>query len=188
MLSGGGLPGRLAAAGAGTLRLSLGLIGAGLRPGPGVLERRDLRFEPGPQLGLVPGGVLAGPVQFRAGRLGRLPGPGRVLSGVPGPGLGRRRPFLGGPPGLGNLCPRGLGLLLGGCPRRHRLGQLRTGLQHRSTRLPGLSLGPRAAPPERGSRAARILRPGRAAIVPGRRLALPERGQGGVRLAGHRIR
>ena len=114
-LSGGGLPGRLAAAGAGTLRLSLGLIGAGLKPGPGVLERRDLRFEPGPQLGLVPGGVLAGPVQFRAGRLGRLPGPGRSCP-LPGPGLGRRHPFLGGPPDPGNLCPRGLGLLLGRPP------------------------------------------------------------------------
>ena len=26
----------------------LGLLGAGLKPGPGLLARRDLRFQPGP--------------------------------------------------------------------------------------------------------------------------------------------
>ena len=37
VLSGGGLPGRLAGVVAGALRLSLGLPGAGLKPGPGLL-------------------------------------------------------------------------------------------------------------------------------------------------------
>ena len=96
-LSRGGLPGRLVTVSAGTLQLSLGVLGAGLEGGAGVFGRRDLRFEPGPQPGLVPRGVLAGlghlpvgglagPVQLRAGRLGRLPRLGRVLPGVPGPG------------------------------------------------------------------------------------------------------
>ena len=64
--------------------IRLGLLGAGLKPGPGLLGRRDLRLEPGAQLGLVPLGVPAGlchlllsgpayPVQFRPSRLGRLP-------------------------------------------------------------------------------------------------------------------
>ncbi len=56
----GALRGSLAEVGAGTLRLGLGVVGAGMNPGARVLERRDLRFEPGPQLGLVPGGLLAG--------------------------------------------------------------------------------------------------------------------------------
>ena len=84
----------------------LGLLGAGLKPGPGLLARRDLRFQPGPQPGLVPLGVLAGlrhlllrgpahPVQLRPGRLGRLPRPRRVLPGLAGPGLGLGRPRLG---------------------------------------------------------------------------------------------
>ena len=64
--------------------ISLGLLGPGLKPGPGLLGRRDLRFQPGPQPGLVPLGVLAGlrhlllrgpahPVQLRPSRRGRLP-------------------------------------------------------------------------------------------------------------------
>ena len=38
----------------------LGLLGAGPKPGPGLLARLDLRFQPGPQLGLLPRGVLMG--------------------------------------------------------------------------------------------------------------------------------
>ena len=64
--------------------VSLGLLGTGLKPGPGLLGRRDLRFEPGPQPGLIPLGVPAGlrhlllrspaaPVQLRPSRLGRQP-------------------------------------------------------------------------------------------------------------------
>ena len=86
------------AVGAGMLQLSLVLLGAGLEPGAGVLCRRDLGFEPRFLLALVPRGVLAGPpylpvrglagtVQLRAGRLGSLPRPGRVLRGGPDPGL-----------------------------------------------------------------------------------------------------
>ena len=41
-------------------RISLGLLGPGPKPGPGLFSRRDLRLEPGAQLGLVPLGVLAG--------------------------------------------------------------------------------------------------------------------------------
>ena len=99
---------------AGTLQLSFGVLCAGLKPGAGVFGRRDPGFEGRSQLGLVPRGVLAdldhlpvrglaAPVQLRAGRLGSLPRPGRVLPGGPGPGLGRRHPLLGSPPGLGNL-------------------------------------------------------------------------------------
>ena len=40
-LSWGGLPGRLVAVGAGTLQLSLGVLGVGLKPGAGLLCRRD---------------------------------------------------------------------------------------------------------------------------------------------------
>ena len=180
--------GRLVTVRAGTLQLSLGVLGAGLEGGPGVFGRRDLGFEGRSQPGLVPRGVLAGLVQLRAGRLGRLPRLGRILPGAPGPELGRRRPLLGGPPGLGNLCPRGLGLLLGGSLRRQRPGQPGIGLLRRSTRLSGLSLGPRAAPPERGPRAGRIQRPGRTAIVPGQQLPPPERRQRRMRLPGHRVR
>jgi len=90
-LSWGGLPGRLVAVGAGTLQLSLGVLGAGLKPGAGLLCRRDLGFQRRPQLGLVPRGVLAdlrhlpvrileGPVQLCAGRLGSLPRPGLSLA------------------------------------------------------------------------------------------------------------
>ena len=86
------------------------------------------------------------------------------------------------------IWPCGLGLLLGGSPRRHRPGQQRIGLQRRSTRLSGLRLGPRAAPPEREPRAARIQRPGRTATVPGQQLPLPERRQRRMRLPGHRVR
>ena len=72
--------------------------------------------------------------------------------------------------------------------RSHRLGQLHIGLQRCSTRLPDLSLRPRAAPPEREPRAAQILRSGLTATVPSQQLALPERDQGGMRLPGHRVR
>ena len=41
-------------------RIRLGPLGAHLKPGPGLLGRRDLRFEPGPQPGLVPLGIPAG--------------------------------------------------------------------------------------------------------------------------------
>ena len=53
-LSWGGLPGRLVVVGAGTLQLSLGVLGAGLKPGAGLLCRRDPGFQRRPQLGLVP--------------------------------------------------------------------------------------------------------------------------------------
>ncbi len=164
----------------------LGLLGAGLKPGP--------------LPGLVPLGVPAGlrhlllrgpahPVQLRLGRLGRLPRPRRVLPGLAGPGLGPGRPRLGcGRPGLraghrlvpllprrghllprgllglGGPCPRGLPrghrLLLGGGLRRQRLSQPRLSLRRRSTRLPRISLGPLAAPPEREPRPARVPRAG----------------------------
>jgi hypothetical protein len=57
--------------------VSLGLLGPGLKPGPGLLGRREPRLEPGPLLGipaglgqLLPGGP-AGLVQLSPGRLGR---------------------------------------------------------------------------------------------------------------------
>jgi hypothetical protein len=89
--------------------ISLGLPGAGLKPGPGLFRRRDLRFQPGPQPGLVPLGVLAGlrhpllrgpahPVQLRPGRLCRLPRLGQLrldLPGLAGRGLGLGCPRLG---------------------------------------------------------------------------------------------
>ena len=155
-LSRGGLPGRLVTLRAGTLQFSLGVLGAGLEGGAGVFGRRDLGFEPRSQPGLVPRGVLAGlghlpagglagPVQLRAGRLGRLPRLGRVLPGTAGPGLGLARLILRGPLGLGDPCLRGLvrghGVLLGGSLRRQRRGQPRIGLLRRSTRLSGLTLG-----------------------------------------------
>ena len=101
-----------------------------------------------------------------AGRLGRLPCPGRVLPGIAGPGLRLGRPglraadrivpllprrgrlLLPGPLGLGGPCPRGLGLLLGSGLRRQRLGPLRIGLPCGQACLLGLSLGPLAAAPE----------------------------------------
>ena len=109
-------------------RISLGLLGAGLKPGPGLLGRRDLRLEPGPQLGLVPLGVLAGlrhlllrgpahPVQLRPGRLGRLP---RLAP------RHRLVPLLAAPRPA--CCLRGPRLLLGGGLRLPRLGQPRLGL------------------------------------------------------------
>jgi len=198
-LSWGGLPGRLVAVGAGTLQLSLDVLGAGLKPGAGVFCRRELGFELRFLLGLVPRGVLAdlrylpvrglaGTVQLRAGRLGSLPRPGRVLLGIAGPGLGLARPavrlvplllrpghpLLRGPLVLGGPCLRGRGLLLGGSLGRQRLGQLRIGLQRRQARLPGISLGLVAAlrasaaiPPHRDPRAAQILRPSHSATVRG---------------------
>ena len=131
----------------------LGLLGAGLKPGPGLLGRGDLRFQPGPQPGLVPLGVPAGlrrlllrgpayPVQLRPGRLGRLPRPRRVLSGLGHPRLGPGRPGLRAGhrlvpflPRRGHLLPRGPRLLLGGGLRLPRLGQPRLRLRRRSGRL-----------------------------------------------------
>jgi hypothetical protein len=63
------------------LQLSFGLLSAGLKPGLGILQRRDLGFQARPQLGLVPRGILAGVPQdglWRAGSgaavdLGRRP-------------------------------------------------------------------------------------------------------------------
>ena len=124
-------------------QLRLGLPGAGLKPGPGLLGRRELRLEPGLVLLGVPAGLrhlllrgLAHPVQLRPSGLGRLPRPRRVLPGLVGPGLGLGHPRLGpGRPGLraahrlvpllprrGHLLPRGPRLLLGGGLRRQRLG------------------------------------------------------------------
>jgi hypothetical protein len=78
--------------------------GAGLRPGAGVLCRRDLGSGRRWRSGLVPCGILAdlglpsgalaGPVQFRAGGSGRLPRPGRLLPGIPGAGPGFARPAV----------------------------------------------------------------------------------------------
>ena len=194
-------------------RISLGPLGAGLKPGPGLLGRRELSLEPGPQPGLVPLGVPAGlrhlllrgpahPVQLRPSRLGRLPRPRRVLPGLGGPGLGLGHPRLGpGRPGLraahrlvpllprrGHLLPRGPRLLLGGGLRRQRLGPPRLSLRCRSTRLPRISLGPLAAPPEREPRPTRIPRVGRPATLPGQHLVPPEPGQRQMRLPGHRVR
>jgi hypothetical protein len=137
----GGLPGRLVIVGVGGLQFSLAVV--------------------------------------RACRLGSLPRPARVLPGSAGPGLGFGRPGLRGADGLVPLLPRlvpllprpghlllsgpfglggpslrglpfGRGLLLGGSLRRQRLGQPRLGLQRRSTRLPGLGLGPLGAGLEPG--------------------------------------
>ena len=101
-------------------RISLGLLGPGLKPGPGLFGRRDLRFQPGPHLGLVPLGVLAGlrhlllrgpagPVQLRLSRLGRLPRLGQPRISLPG----RADP--------GSPCLLGPRLLLGGSLRLPRL-------------------------------------------------------------------
>ena len=94
----GGLPGRLVAVGADTLQLSLGVPGAGLKPVAGL---RCRRAQPRPvprgvlaDLRHPPVRILAGPVQLRAGRPGRLPRPGRVLPGSCGPGPGLARPGL----------------------------------------------------------------------------------------------
>ena len=144
-------------------KLRISLLGTGLKPGPGRLCRRDLRFEPGPQFSLVPRSVLAGlhhlpvrspagPVQLRAARLGRLPRPARVLLSSTGPGLRLGHPGLGvGHPGLGLGHP---GLRVG----RPGLGLGRPGLRlgrpgfraadrsvpllpHRSHLLPSSPLG-----------------------------------------------
>ena len=147
-------------------RIGLGLLGAGLKPGPGVFRRRDLRFEPGAQLGLVPLGVPAGlrhlllrsvahPVQLRPSRLGRLPRLRRVVPSLVSLGLGLGEPCL----------------------------SLR-----RASRLPRLSLGLSAAPPEREPRPTRIPRVGRPAALPGQHLAPPEPGQRRMRLPGHQVR
>ena len=82
---------------------------------------------------------------------------------------------------------RAVRLLLGGGLRLPRLGQPRLSLRRRSTRLPRISLGPLAAPPEREPRPARVPRVGRPAALPGH-LAPPERGQRQMRLPGHRVR
>ena len=87
-----------------TLEPILGVPGAGLRPGAGVLCRRDLGSGRRWRSGLVPCGILAdlglpsgalaGPVQFRARGSGRLPRPGRLLPGIPGAGPGFARPAV----------------------------------------------------------------------------------------------
>ena len=180
----------------------LGLLGAGLKPGPGLLGRRDLRLEPGPQPGLVPLGVPAGlrhlllrgpahPVQLRPGRLGRpglRAGPTASSRSCRAAATCSRARLLGlGGPCLRGL-PRGHRLLLGGGLRLPRLGQPRLSLRRRSTRLPRISLGPLAAPPEREPRPTRVPRVGRPATLPGQHLAPPERGQRQMRLPGHRVR
>ena len=55
-------------------RIGRGPLGAGLKPRPGLLSRRDLRLR-----------HPAHPVQLRPGRLSRLPRPRRVLPGLAGP-------------------------------------------------------------------------------------------------------
>ena len=183
------------------------------RLSPGPLGRHDLRLEPGPQPGLVPLGIPAGlrhlllrgpahPVQLRPGRLGRLPRPCRVPPGLAGPGLGPGRPRLGpGRPGLrashrlvpllprrGHLLLSGPRLLPGDRRRLPRLSQPRLSLRRRSTRLPRLSLGPLAAPPEREPRPTRTPRVGRPATWPGHHVAPPEPGRRQMLLPGHRVR
>ena len=107
-------------------RISLGLLGAGPELGPGLFARRDLRFQPGSQLGLLPRGVLMGLRHLLGrglaglrhllgcGRLGRLPRPRCVLPGLASPGRpclrGPRRLLGGDRPGFGLGLPR-LGLL-----------------------------------------------------------------------------
>ena len=167
-----------------------------------------------PQPGLVPRGVLAdlptcrsaatrAPVQLRASRLRRLPRPGRILLGLPGPGLAApatasshsccaAATCSSRPAGPGSPCLRGRGLLFGRGLASQRLGQPRIGLQRGRARLRGLGLGPLAAlrasaSPEREPRAARLRRPGRPATLPGQHLTPPERGQRRMRLAGHRV-
>ncbi len=116
-----------------------------------------------------------------------------------------------GPAGLGDLCLRGFlggygrllgflggdGRLLCGGGRGERRRQPCTGLNRRAARLLGVSLGLLAAlpgsaamssrMPQRSHWAARILRPGHAAALPGQLLAPLERRQGGVRLPAHRV-
>ena len=143
-------------------RISLGLLGPGLKPGPGLLGRRDLRLEPGSQPGLVPLGVLAGlrhlllcgparPVQLRPGRLGRL-----LRLGQPRLSL----PALADPGSPYLLGPR---LLLGGSRRGQRLRPPPLSLRRRSTRLPRISLGALSAglKPGPGLRLGRLSRPRR---------------------------
>ena len=85
---------------------------------------------------------------IRAGRLGRVPRPGRVLPGLAGPGLGLGRPGLRAGHRLVPLLPRrsqlllrGPRLLLGGGLRLPRLGLPRLGLPRGEARLPRISLG-----------------------------------------------
>ena len=134
-------------------RVGLGAPGAGLKPRPGLLSRRDLLLR-----------RPAHPVQLHPGRLSRLPRPRRVL---PGPGLGPDRPGLRTgyrlvplPPHRSQLLPRSPRLLLSGGLRLPRPSQPRLSLGCRSTRFPRISLGPLAAPPERRPRPSRVLRTG----------------------------
>ena len=119
--------------------LGFSLLGTGHKPGPGLLRRRDLSFEPGPQLGLLPRGVLP-----HRGHLLRR-GPLSLAS----PGLRGRHRIIPLPPYRGYLLRRGLlslagpGLrgrhvLLGRSLPRHRLSQPRISLGHGATCLPGL--------------------------------------------------
>ena len=134
-------------------RIGLGPLGAGLKPSPGLPSRRDLLFR-----------RPAHPFQLR---LSRLPRPRRVLPGLAGPGLSPGRPGLRAGYGLvplllhrSQLLPRGPRLLLSGGLRLPRPGQPRLSLRRCSTRLPRISLGPLAAPPERGPRPSRVPRIG----------------------------
>ena len=148
------------------LGVSLGLPGAGLKGGAGVLGRRDLGFECRSQLGLFPRGVLAdlghlpvrgvaGPVQLRLGCPGGLARLGRLLLCSPGERLGFVGPapragyravplqlrrvylFLSCPSGLGDPCPRGF---LGGHGRL-----LGGGGRSERRRQPRIGLSRRAA-------------------------------------------
>ena len=119
-------------------RIGLGPLGAGLKPSPGLLSRRHLLFR-----------RPAHPVQLHLSRLS----PGH-------PGLRARYRLVPLPPHRSQLLPRGPRLLLSGGLRLPRPGQPRLSLGCRSTRLPRISLGPLAAPPERGPRPSRVPRTG----------------------------
>jgi hypothetical protein len=164
---------------AGPGRVLLGVPSPGLCAGHRVVP---FLLRGGYPLLRVPRGVLAdlprlqvcghaGTVQLRAGGLRGLPRLGRVLLGVPSPGLSAGHcvvPLLlrGGYPlrrvplGRGGPCLRGRALLFGGGLRRQRLGQPRIGLQRGRASLRGLGLGPlaalRASAPERERRVSRL--------------------------------
>ena len=135
------------------LEFSLGVPGAGLRPGGGVLCCRDLGSGRCWRSGLVwcgiladlglPSGALAGPVQFRAGGSGRRPRPGRLLPGIAGAGPGFARPAV-------RAAERVVPFLLGGSPpaAQRPAGPQRRGLPGDRVwqpALPRLRCGPGAA-------------------------------------------
>ncbi len=157
--------------------LGFSLLGTGHKPRPGLLGRRDLSLEPGPQLGLLPRGVLphcghllrSGPLSLS--RLG-LRGGHRIVPLPPHRGhLLRSGPLSLTSPGL-----RGGHLVLGRSLPRHRLSQPRISLKCSHARFQPLSLSPPTAPPEREPGTARFVRPGRPAALFGWQLALAERG------------